>query len=191
MAIELEAKIRVDDVAAVRATLLEIGASKLGHRLELNIYFDTTDRKLLAGDEGLRIRSIWSLDGNSAAAAKHVITFKGRQEAGSALKSREEIEFNVDQNEPATELLKRLGYHAELGFEKRRESWSFAGCAIELDELPLLGTFVEVEGPSRDAVMGTLSKLGLVARPLITESYISMMSREATRLGLHDRVVRF
>src|SRR5262245_38106610 len=123
MAIELEAKVRVDDFAPVQRRLAELGARRTTYRLERNTYFDTADRKLLAGDQGLRIRSIAPLnelgvisDGPSS----HVVTFKGPQ-VGEGLKQRKEIEFSVDDADSAVELLRKLGFVPYLGFEKRRE----------------------------------------------------------------------
>ncbi|HRK32734.1 MAG TPA: class IV adenylate cyclase [Tepidisphaeraceae bacterium] len=190
METELEAKVAVDDLESVRGKLRTLQAKRSGRRLELNIYFDTADRSLLAADKGLRIRSMQSLD-TPAAATATVVTFKGPQAAGSDLKSREEIEFSVESADRAAALLAQLGFHAELGFEKRRESWHLAGCEVELDELPRLGTFVEVEGASSSSVKAVLQLLGLGEHPLITESYIAMMSRRIAGSACDEPIVRF
>ena len=53
---EIEAKMKVDDLAAVRAHLESIGAKRAGRALEMNVFFDTRDQSLLTNDTGLRIR---------------------------------------------------------------------------------------------------------------------------------------
>ena len=54
--------------------------------------------------------------------------------------------------------------------------WKVDGCEVCLDELPRLGTFVEVEGPDEDAITGVLEKLDLQNEPHITQSYASMLA---------------
>ena len=40
-------------------------------------------------------------------------------------------------------------------------SWKLGGCTVELDELPHLGTFVEIEGPSEAAILKVRDQLQL------------------------------
>src|SRR5436309_8453341 len=54
MAVEIETKIKVDDLSAIRAKLQGSNAKLLGKHLEINTFFDTEDRSLLAADKGLR-----------------------------------------------------------------------------------------------------------------------------------------
>jgi adenylate cyclase class IV len=57
MAREIEVKFDLDDPAAMRARLDACGAQRTGHVLEVNHIFDTVERKLLAADCGLRLRT--------------------------------------------------------------------------------------------------------------------------------------
>jgi adenylate cyclase class IV len=45
---------------------------------------------------------------------------------------------------------------------------------VELDELPHLGCFVEIEGPDEQSVLAVRDRLGL-AGPGITKSYLAML----------------
>ena len=56
MGIEIEAKMRVDDFATVRAALSGAGARRVGEVVEENIFFDTPARSLLSAKSGLRLR---------------------------------------------------------------------------------------------------------------------------------------
>src|SRR5688500_13617029 len=132
MAVEIEAKMAVESVDAVRAKLRETGATPAGSHFEVNTFFDTAERGLLACGEGLRLR----LNRDAATGSEtHVVTFKGPRRAGP-LKSREEIEFDISSGGAAAELFERLGYRRTLSFEKRRETWELDGCKVELDEVP-------------------------------------------------------
>jgi adenylate cyclase class 2 len=171
VATELEAKMRVPDHAPVRELLAAEGAARLGACMELNTFFDTADRSLLAQDKGLRVRHTCDF---ASGAEKHVVTYKGPQQDG-ALKNREEVELTADDGEQAALLLERLGYFPTLSFEKRRESWKLDDCLIELDELPQLGCFVEIEGPDEEAVLAVRETLDLDHYPLVKKSYIAMV----------------
>lgn len=91
----------------------------------------------------------------------------------------------------AETLLASLGYHRTLSFEKRRESWRLKHALVELDELPQLGTFVEVEGPTESAVHEVLRTLGLENQPCIKTSYIAMLGEWIKTQGNGIRDVRF
>src|SRR5438552_5431117 len=126
MAIEIEAKMRVEDFGALRAALKSSGAELVAQITETNTFFDTHDRALLAKDSGLRLRINRYADGRQTFA----LTFKGPLQSG-ALKTREEIQTAVDDPNAVVEILARLGYVAQLTFEKRRESWTLDDCNIE------------------------------------------------------------
>ncbi|MCS7034392.1 MAG: class IV adenylate cyclase [Phycisphaerae bacterium] len=193
MPIELEAKVRVSDFNEIRSRLQALGAARKGVRLETNTYFDTPQHTLLSRDSGLRLRVVQPIEEDRVtqnSPAPPVITFKGPQ-MGTGLKQRQEIEVQVHDPTAAIELLAQLGFAVQLSFQKRRESWSLpGGCVVELDELPILGRFVEVEGPSRQAVLELLDRLGLASGELITTSYIAMLSEHLRGSPVHDRFIR-
>ncbi|HEV2294645.1 MAG TPA: class IV adenylate cyclase [Tepidisphaeraceae bacterium] len=171
MPTELEAKMQVPDHEPLRRQLQAAGATRLGACMELNTFFDTPDRTLVAQDKGLRIRLTCDF---ATGDERHVVTYKGPQRAGT-LKHREELEFTADDGEQAALLLQRLGYGPTLSFEKRRETWRLDDCLVELDELPQLGCFVEIEGPDEEAVLSVRETLELADRPLVKETYIAMV----------------
>lgn len=187
MPIEIEAKMKVPDLDATRGRLSEAGATHLGISMETNTFFDREDRSLFAADQGLRLRHTRQLESKSEA---FVITFKGPRQHGE-LKSREEIEINVDSGADATALLIRLGFRPVLSFEKRRESWSLDGCEVELDEVPYLGAYVEIEGPTDSQVMSVREKLHLSDRPLVRASYIALLMTHLQEIGKTSKFVGF
>jgi adenylate cyclase, class 2 len=182
MSIEIEVKVRAPSLAAVRQSLKSARAKRVGSRFEVNAFFDTPDRAMKVRGEGLRLRSMRDSKRSSNTS---VITFKGPRESGEVSR-REEIEFEIGDFDDAAALLGKLGYERRLGFEKRRETWMLDGCLVELDELPYLGTFVEIEGDSDSKVLRTLKKLGLSHEEPVVRGYISMIDklvREQPKLG--------
>ncbi len=180
MSLEVEAKLAVDEHDPLRDRLRSLGARSLGRVLETNTLYDDADKSLLAAGSGLRVRRHDVLEGE---ARPDTLTYKGpcRQ---AAMKSREEIEVVIDRADAADELLRALGYEPVLLFQKRRETWSFRDCHVELDEVPYLGAYVEVEGPDESAIQGVLERLGLGDRDILTTSYIALLMDYCRR---HDR----
>ena len=171
MATETEAKLKVDSHADVRSRLQEARAERIGCVLETNLIFDDPDGTLFAGDRGLRVRSAEAIDGPDQPAT---LTYKGPRRPAD-LKTRQEVELTVSDAHAARELLIALGFVAALTYQKRRETWALGDCHVELDTVPHLGEYVEVEGPDESAVRGGLRALGLADAPLVEESYIALL----------------
>jgi adenylate cyclase, class 2 len=187
MAVEIEAKMKVPSLEVVRAKLEAAKAERVGDFFETNIFFDTEDRSLLAADQGLRLRINRNLELRDES---YLFTFKGPRQHGK-LKSREEIELDVANPRDAERFLNALGYVKVLAFEKRRHSWKMNGCSVELDELPHLGVYVEIEGPDENAIMKVRESLGLAKTPIIKTSYIAMLMAWLQEKGSADRTVVF
>jgi adenylate cyclase class 2 len=186
MSTEIEAKIKVEDLSAVRRKLVGVGATRYRLDLETNSFFDTPEKALQLADRGLRIRVAVDEGGTS----RCIVTMKGPVQAGQ-FKNREETQFSVDDPPAVRKLFENLGYHLTLSFEKRRESWKLGGCEVELDELPYLGSYVEIEGPGEKDVESVRRLLGLEQLPLIKTGYISMLARYVEEHGIKDREIRF
>lgn len=186
--LEIELKTRVDSHEPVRAALIAAGAMRIGAVLETNHFFDTPEQTMRQRGAGLRVREAIPIEparGPGGASSPPIqapslatMTFKGAQQAG-LFKARGEIEFVVDRAEAAINLLAAVGFVETLRFQKRRESWTLGDCEVELDELPQLGRFVEIEGPSDDAIRAIALQLGLDPAHSIRESYAALLA--ATR----------
>jgi predicted adenylyl cyclase CyaB len=184
---EIEAKIKVDSFVPVRAKLEQAGAKFVGDFLETNVMFDTEDRTLLAADKGLRVRCARNLADKSE---RCTMTYKGPR-AHSNMKSRPETEMGVGNFHSAIELLEQLKYIQVLSFEKRRQSWELGRCKVELDELPHLGCFVEIEGHSEQAIKDVQKALGLAERPIVKTAYVGLMMSYLQDKGASTRAVSF
>lgn len=187
MGIEIEAKMKVDDHGPVRARLHQLGAIAKQPVLETNTFFDTPDRALYSQGKGLRVRYMRGL---KETFEKTVITFKGPQMLGP-LKSRPEHEVTVTNPIEAVAFFEAMGYMRTLSFQKRRESWRLGECTVELDEVPHLGFFVEIEGPDEHIVMEAREALGLSDHPLIKTAYTSLLAEYMRQHAMTDQVITF
>lgn len=187
MAAEIEAKMKVESFDALRDRLKGLDARRIDKVLETNTFFDTPEGSLAREGKGLRVRHSRDLKSGKS---RYVVTFKGPQQAGE-LKNREEIEFEASDGQTAAELLGAIGFQTILSFQKRRETWELEDCEVVLDELPILGSFVEIEGPDDGAVMGLRQKLGLADRQLIRTGYATMLAEHLKGTGSGEQSVCF
>jgi adenylate cyclase class 2 len=186
MSEEIEAKMKVADLAAVRKRLEAAGAVRVRKELETNAFFDGVDRRLQSSDRGLRIRVAVDESGLS----RCIVTMKGPLQAGQ-FKTREEIQFSADEPDAVRKIFENLGFKSTLSFQKRRETWLFGGCEVALDQMPYLGTYIEIEGPSESVVAAARQSLGLSDLALISTGYISLLSRYLEEHGIKDREIGF
>ncbi|MBN2020323.1 MAG: class IV adenylate cyclase [Sedimentisphaerales bacterium] len=185
MYIEIEAKLKVDSLAEAARRLKAAGAEFKRKRLHTDTYFDDTKGTLRKADRALRIRK--QLIGRKE---QVVITYKGPRQKGR-FKRRQEIQFKVGNAESAEMFLFALGYKKALVFQKKRRVWRLDRCEVALDELPLLGSFVEIEGPNEKTISRVQRKLGLSDLPHIKESYATLMQKRKRQLGISEKEVLF
>ncbi len=93
----------------------------------------------------------------------------------------------MDNASAASLILEELGFTAMLIFEKRRESWELGSCKVELDELPYLGAFVEIEGEP-EAIDAVAKILGLGKTPIEKEGYAAMLGDYGTTHQMDGRI---
>lgn len=183
MYIETEAKLRVNSLEQIEHELADVGAEFIQQQLHTDSYFDVADRTLTESDSCLRLRR-QLVDGNE----RFSLTFKGPKEKDE-FKKRREVEIEIQDGQSAEKLLLLLGYNKILVFDKKRQLWRFNGCEIALDELPLLGFFVEIEGPDSKKIADVQGSLDLSDLPHISESYASLMEEKLQQLGKKEREI--
>jgi adenylate cyclase class 2 len=175
MWIETEAKLKVDSLAPVELRLTELGARFVAEQLQTDSLFDDDRETLTATDRCLRIRR--------QVAGGHercFLGYKGSKQE-SNFKKRREIETEVKGADSLVKLLSELGYEKKLVVEKRRRLWRLGGCDVALDELPTLGSFVEIEGPDDERIAQVQTKLKLTELPHVAKSYAQMIMEERGR----------
>jgi adenylate cyclase class IV len=194
MPLEIEIKLKLPAHETVRQLLVALGASHHGAVRETNIFFDRPDGSLRAADSGLRVRLTSPLAPPPATgqpqnekkdADEALLTYKGPA-APTGLRSREAFDLHVRPGEQLVPLLRSLGFQQQLLFEKDRDSWRLDGCLVELDTLPLLGCFLEIEGPSEEAVRAVQAKLGLSGVLAERDSYSKMVGEYLRAYGSRE-----
>ena len=183
MCTEIEAKLKVDSLQEVTEKLSELGAEFLEEQSQKDYYFDDAETNLTKSDRCLRLRR--QITGENE---KIFLTYKGSKEKDE-FKKRREIEIEVKEADSAEKLLSALGYKRVLVFEKKRRIWRLGECEVALDELPLLGSFVEIEGPDDKRIADVQRNLGLSDLPHIVESYALLMQQKLRQLGKEEKQV--
>jgi len=79
---------------------------------------------------------------------------------GDKIEDQKEICLKIDSFQEAELFLTSLGCERKAFQESRRELWKLNDCDITLDEWPFLEPFVEIEGPSENAVESVSQELG-------------------------------
>jgi adenylate cyclase class 2 len=181
MSHEIEAKIKVDALEPIALRLGESGARFMADQVQSDAYFTDTDGALKKRGCGLRLRTE-TAGGQTA----YFLTFKGPRQQ-SQYKSRSEYQTRVANGAAAAKILEGLGYRTLLTVVKTRRLWKLDGCEVCLDDVPPLGTFVEVEGPDEKTIFAVLTKLAIHDKPHIPHSYSSMMARQLKLNDLNER----
>jgi adenylate cyclase, class 2 len=171
MAVEIEAKLKVEQLAPYSQLLEQLGAQLRGSYRQLDTFYDRPGNELLQAGSGLRLRQEQQQNN-----CKNILCFKGPAQK-SNYKHREEIEVEVNDTNQVSILLDRLGYKPILTVEKKRTVWNFNNCLVCLDEVNGLGNFLEIEGQTEDDINTVAAKLKLDQHEHIPLSYAQMISQ--------------
>jgi len=183
MNIEIEAKLKVDSLEQVAAKLAELGAEFGQEQLHLDSYFDDANTTFRKSDRCLRLRRL--LVGKNE---RFFLTYKGAKEK-SSFKKRQEIEIEIVDGDSVRKLLSALGYENVRSIEKKRLTWQMGDCVVALDQLPLIGSFVEIEGPDEGKIADVQKSLGLSGLSHIKKSYSALIRARLRELGKEQREV--
>ena len=158
---EIEVKFLIEDLSAMRQRLMALGATlKTPRTYEDNWLFDTPDEQLTHQGRLLRLRRD----------QRNLITYKeppAHQDPD--FKVLGEYEIAVSDFAQARTILEKLGFAPTLRYEKYRETFTYQGAEIVLDEVPF-GTFMEIEAP-REVIRSMATALGLDFEARLVSSY--------------------
>lgn len=179
---EIEAKLKVDSLQEVERRLSEVGACFLAEHLQIDSHFDDVNATFARTDRCLRLRRQKDDKGE-----RFFLTYKGAKEK-SSFKKRQEIEIEIKDADSAEKLFSALGYEKSLIVEKNRRVWKLDDCYIALDYLPLLGNFVEIEGPDEEKIASVQKYLGLSNLSHIPKSYAGLVKAKLKELAIEQKV---
>ncbi len=162
---EIEVKFLISDLPTLLEKLVGLGAVESRPRmLEVNLRFDTRDRKLSDRAQVLRLRQ----DDQA------ILTFKSPGEIVDGVISRTELEVVVSNFQPTRAILEALGFQVFMTYEKYRQNFHLNDLVASVDEMPF-GNFIELEGSSPEHVRVTAALLGLDWNERINLSYTALL----------------
>lgn len=177
--IEIEAKVKVESLTPTAGKLSELGAKFQCELVQNDTYFNDPENKLFNSGVGLRLRRE-----TGDKTDKVILTCKGPKKK-AMFKSRREVEAELSPEDFSNmvNLLSMLGFEKVLAFEKRRKLWRLDGCDVCLDEVAMLGSFIEVEGPDEQTITEVLNKLQLSDLEHINKGYARLMRDKLDEFG--------
>jgi adenylate cyclase class 2 len=169
--VEIEVKIRVDDIKKTREKILELGAKLEKERFyEENTLYDFTSKTLYKKRQALRLRKINK---------KSFLTFKGAPQKSRKFKIREEHETEVKNEKQLRKILKSLGFVPIFNYEKHRTVCRKKNLKISLDETSV-GNFIELEG-KREEIVKFATALGVSKKEFIKLDYIQLIKEASAK----------
>ena len=188
---EVEIKLRVTDLAALRKKLRSLGARLLHRVHERNTLFDTPQQRLRKKGHVLRLRLEYR-PGATKAPLRSLLTYKGpglnpagapakgwlpgpSQRSPRRYKVREEVETPVSEPARLAQVFAAIGLLPSFRYEKYRATYRLprlGGLLVELDETPI-GVFLELEGSPR-SIDRASRLLGFTPRDYLLSSYAAL-----------------
>jgi predicted adenylyl cyclase CyaB len=166
--VEIEVKIRINDISAIGEKILNLGTSVEKQRfLEENTLYDFRSKELERKQQALRLRKINK---------KILLTFKGPPQKSRRFKIREEYETEVRNEKQLKKILKSLGLQPAFSYQKFRTIYRKKNLKVCLDETHI-GNFMELEG-ERNEIVKFAKALGLSKNKFIKLDYIQLMKKE-------------
>lgn len=177
--IESEVKLYVPDLGEIEANLLKIGAICTKPRiLERNIRYDLPDGSLTQEKRILRLRQ----DTEIRLTYKEPLADEDQPDQKGNISSRVEIETVVDNFNATDLILRHLGYHPYMVYEKYRTTYQLDGGEIVLDEMPY-GNFVEIES-NPEHIKQLIQQAGLSDALKIDAGYVALFRMLKNKLEL-------
>ncbi len=147
---EIEARFLEIDRVDITEKLRRLGAKDLGQDLLEEIIFYDPQKKWLAEKKMVRIRA--QRDGT-------FLTFKDSSK--ETVDGTVEIEFGISDAGKARDFLEAIGIRAFRRQQKRRHTFALGYAVITIDEHPKVPAYLEIEGPSEQALNDAAQALGL------------------------------
>jgi len=177
--IEVEAKMRINDIEGIEKRLTEEGAEYKGTIKQADDYFDFPDMQIFNSDSAFRVR---------AADGKYRVTYKGVKK-DTETTSREEIEIAIESAEKMVKILENIGFIRLCTIKKERKVYHLADLKISIDAVEGLGSFMEIEGMAnseaeykekKGEIFKLLDKFGIPLEDISQKSYMEMaLNRKA------------
>lgn len=161
--IEIELKYHIDNPGKIEGKLRELNAEFKTEFSGVDTYFVVLNNP--GGKRYLRVRE---QDGKAEINYHY---------AESESHTRQ-WEVGVTNSNMAKEIFKQLGYKVDVEIEKKRKIYGFLNSEIVLDQVKNLGSFVEVESPSKKELLKIVKILNLSENQRVKSSGYSDLLRK-------------
>jgi len=170
--LEIEVKVKVEDLRPYREQLIALGAEIVAERaLEQNILYDFRPPKLAGKKQALRLRTVRK---------KAFLTFKGTPVKSRKFKVREEFETEVKAWKQAQKILRALGLVPAFSYTKHRTVFRRGRLKICLDETPI-GSYLEFEG-AREEIAKFARTLRIPKSAWIKTDYVELLKKSGKKV---------
>lgn len=170
MQAEIEAKFLDVNIVDIRSRLESAGAECVRPMREMRRVL-IEEPHHLAERAFLRVRD----EGD-----KVTLTFKRKtvERGQDTVSSTHELETTVGDFDTTVQILAEAGWHYRSYQESRRETWRLGETEVTIDEWPWIKPYVEIEGPSEDAVQQVAKQLGFDWSKAVFSSVNSIYRRD-------------
>lgn len=132
---EIEVKVKLDDVGKLKKDIENLGATWSGIKIQVDAYYKAKDDVTAVQKPGsfiLRVRRD----------SKNKLTFKAFTDRRGVW---EEIETVIEDPDAMEKILEKSGFVNVLTLHKKRTSSKYQQFSLEIDEIEELGSFLEAE----------------------------------------------
>lgn len=146
---EIEVRFLEVDKEDLVKKLLALGAKDFGEVMLEEVIFYDPECKWRDENKYIRLRK---------SGDKIKLTYKENKE--QIIDSATEIEFGVTDMASAEAFVEKLGFPASRYQQKKRHTFELDGVTLDIDTWPRIPTYVELEGPSEQAIKDVAQQLG-------------------------------
>ncbi len=179
MSTELEVKVVITDLHAVRAALAAAHAVRRFRGMMRDRRFDN-ESGMSGRDEVLRVR-VWESADNQTSRAQ--VAWKGpTTRSPDGFKQRQEIEYETTDGVAAVQLLAALGYRVVEEIDRQVEIFELDGTTARLEWYPRMDLLMEIEGDA-PGIERLILLAGLPREACVADSLAQFATRYTQRTG--------
>ena len=180
--LEVELKAVIDDLKVRRGKLEDGGAILVYEGRLLDRRYDSSDRKLSAADNVLRVRRFSGRDGE-----KTLLDWKGPTSIDDGFKVREELSTGVHDHAVLATVLEKLGYLVTHEIDRDIVQYEIAGATVRFETYPRMDALVEVEG-GKTAIEAAIHTLDMSRAEFTGERLAAFVERFERRTGVRAAI---
>jgi len=174
---EVELKSVVRDEESCRRRVEDAGARVVFQGSLADRRYDTTDRRLSAGDQMLRVRTYAGDDAERA-----TLEWKGPTRVENGYKVRDEIVANTSDPAALVAILERLGLTVIGEIDRDVVQYELERATVRFERYPRMDALVEVEGSPSD-IERAIDTLGLPRAGFSADRLLAFVARFEARTG--------